>query len=606
MRTVNRALDPSPRSHDGAASRRPALSRAVLCFVSIALAVGGFAPTAQARPYTVYACDAAGFWGSPNNSWSPAGNGTVESRCPSNADWQRGMTTRLVGSTYPAFAGAAYDFNAPPGTTITGLKWSGRYSRTNCTWHARMTAYPADRDLFGVRAGEQCSINSLDIASSIGGWSAPPGTTQLRQLIVCGASSCPTGATFHSRWMEVLLDDYTAPGVSVGGALAEGQWVGGAASSCVVGSDNTGVRALRGLHRGHRGSRTSSLATQRLRSPCPSPAIGDLEFRTETLPDGEHALGISAIDAAGNPTTISRTVRVDNTPPDPIQPTLAGGEGWRTTNEFDVRWTNSEAQHAPIVAAHWEACSTERCVGGSRRAANVSALSGLSFPVAGDYTARVWLEDAAGNQRSQSAISTVQMRYDPVAPSVTFEPPDPTDPLRVAITASDKHSGVGSGEIEIRRVGTSAWHGIDTKLTSPGLVAYVDDERFRNGVYEFRAHATDRAGNEASIGPKDAGAASLRLPVRATTKLRAGARRIKIKRRVVHRDGRRRTVRKRVVVLDSRVRAGFRSRVRLYGRLTNEDGQPLEAATVDVLDADSRAGCWAPSRPAWTGRSATA
>ena len=145
------------------------------------------------------------------------------------------------------------------------------------------------------------------------------------------------------------------------------------------------------------------------------------------------------------------------------------------------------------------------------------------------------------------------MRYDPIAPSVTFEPPDPSDPLRVAITASDKHSGVGSGEIEIRRVGTSAWHGIDTKLSSPGLVAYVDDERFRNGVYEFRAHATDRAGNEASIGPKDAGAASLRLPVRATTRLRAGARRIKIKRRVVHRDGRRRTVRKRVVVLDSPV-----------------------------------------------------
>ena len=142
---------------------------------------------------------------------------------------------------------------------------------------------------------------------------------------------------------------------------------------------------------------------------------------------------------------------------------------------------------------------------GSRRAPNVSTLSGLSFPVAGDYTTRVWLEDAAGNQRSQSAISTVQMRYDPIAPSVTFEPADPSDPLRVAITASDKHSGVVSGEIEIRRVGTSAWHGIDTKLSSPGLVAYVDDERFRNGVYEFRAHATDRAGNEASIGPKDPG-----------------------------------------------------------------------------------------------------
>ena len=273
MRTVNRALDPSPGSQDGAASRRPALSRAVLCLVSIALAVAGFAPTAQARPYTVYACDAAGFWGSPNNSWSPAGSGTVESRCPSNADWQRGMTTRLVGSTYPAFTGAAYDFNAPPGTTITGLKWSGRYSRTNCTWHARMTAYPADRDLFGVRAGEQCSINSLDIASSIGGWTAPPGTTQLRQLVVCGASSCPTGATFHSRWMEVLLDDYTAPSVSVGGALAEGQWVGGEHRFTCGRRDNTGVRRVEAAIPGAQAAAHESTCNPTLRVPCPGPHL---------------------------------------------------------------------------------------------------------------------------------------------------------------------------------------------------------------------------------------------------------------------------------------------------------------------------------------------
>ena len=287
MRTVNRALDPSPGSQDGAASRRPALSRAVLCLVSIALAVAGFAPTAQARPYTVYACDAAGFWGSPNNSWSPAGSGTVESRCPSNADWQRGMTTRLVGSTYPAFTGAAYDFNAPPGTTITGLKWSGRYSRTNCTWHARMTAYPADRDLFGVRAGEQCSINSLDIASSIGGWTAPPGTTQLRQLVVCGASSCPTGATFHSRWMEVLLDDYTAPGVSVGGALAEGQWVGGrpirrtqwALTTLGCGASRARSRAIESRAGVRLQPHADEVHARRLRS-------ADLPFRTEALPDG--------------------------------------------------------------------------------------------------------------------------------------------------------------------------------------------------------------------------------------------------------------------------------------------------------------------------------
>ena len=116
------------------------------------------------------------------------------------------------------------------------------------------------------------------------------------------------------------------------------------------------------------------------------------------------------------------------------------------------------------------------------------------------------------------------------------------------------------------------------------LVAYVDDERFGNGVYEFRAHATDRAGNDSSIGPRDAGAATLRLPVRGVTRLRVGARRVKIRKRVIRQGGRRRTVKRRVVTLSQRVTARLGRSVRLHGRLLNEDGQPLEGAAVQVLD----------------------
>ena len=105
-----------------------------------------------------------------------------------------------------------------------------------------------------------------------------------------------------------------------------------------------------------------------------------------------------------------------------------------------------------------------------------------------------------------------------------------------------------------------------------------------NGVYEFRAHATDRAGNDSSIGPRDAGAATLRLPVRGVTRLRVGARKVKIRKRIIRQGGRRRTVKRRVVTLSQRVTARLGRSVRLHGRLLNEDGQPLEGAAVQVLD----------------------
>ena len=187
-------------------------------------------------------------------------------------------------------------------------------------------------------------------------------------------------------------------------------------------------------------------------------------------------------------------------------------------------------------------------------------------------------------RRQASAIAAVRLRYDPVDPSLSFEPDDPADPLRIAVTASDRHSGVASGEIEMRREGTQAWHGLETRREEGRLVAYVDDERFGNGVYEFRAHATDRAGNDSSIGPRDAGAATLRLPVRGVTRLRVGARKVKIRKRVIRQGGRRRTVKRRVVTLSQRVTARLGRSVHLHGRLLNEDGQPLEGAAVQVLD----------------------
>jgi hypothetical protein len=196
----------------------------------------------------------------------------------------------------------------------------------------------------------------------------------------------------------------------------------------------------------------------------------------------------------------------------------------------------------------------------------VDELPDLLVPRPGEYQLHVWLEDAAGNQREGNAAVSVPLRFDPERPELAFVPPDPDDPLRVAVNAIDRHSGLATGEIEMRASGSLTWHGLRTEQEGSQLVAYVDDERFRSGLYEFRAHAADQAGNEATTGTRtDGSAASLRLPARIDTELAVGLRR-------GHRGG-----------LDRHVAARFGRTLRLSGRLTNADGQPIEAATVEAM-----------------------
>jgi hypothetical protein len=284
-------------------------------------------------------------------------------------------------------------------------------------------------------------------------------------------------------------------------------------------------------------------------------------------------LSVSSIDAAGNPASTTRDVYVDNTPPDPVVPELAGGSGWRRTNAFAVSWTNAANNASPITRAHWKLCVADgTCPAkGEQVEGDVHRLADVRAPAPGEYRLHVWLEDAAGNQREANAALSVPLRFDPEPPELAFVPPEPADPLRVTVNASDHHSGLASGEIELRASGSSTWHGLPTELQGSQLVAYVDDERFRRGLYEFRAHAQDQAGNEASTATRTDGAqASLRLPARIDTRLAVGL--------ASRRGGRRRGP------LDSNVVGRYGRRLRLRGRLANADGQPIEEASVEALE----------------------
>jgi hypothetical protein len=540
-----------------------------------ATALLALSATAMAGQYTVVSCDSAAAFGHNAAAWVPYANaGSAYSSCPTNGGFTAGISNRLTGGTYPGFSHSAHSLTAPAGATITKVRWAGRMARDNCAWGVYFRALPSGTPVLGMPNGQFCLTTGYDTRGWPAEYGVPAGTTRLDQLVICGASQCAPGAAFHSHVVEVTIDDPVGPSISLSGPLASGQWVSGMAGGTpyvdIAAADNAGIQRIDSALGGRSESQSFGCNWSHPH-PCPTAPTTSSRLSIAGLSDGRHIMQIWAWDAAGNAAHVTRDVYVDNTPPDPVVPQISGGSGWRRTNGFDVSWANPPNTAAPIIRAHWKLCRSDgSCPSrGERSGENVQALPRLLAPAPGEYQLSVWLEDAAGNQREANAAVSVPVRFDPEPPELAFLATDPADPLRVEVLASDRHSGIAHGEIEMRASGATTWHALPTTIQGSRLIAYVDDERFRRGVYEFRARAEDQAGNEASTGKRtDGSAATFLLPARIDTRLSVGLRR-----------GRRNRKR-----FDSVVTARFGSSLRLIGRLTNADGQPIEGATVEARE----------------------
>ncbi len=320
-------------------------------------------------------------------------------------------------------------------------------------------------------------------------------------------------------------------------------------------------------------------------TPCANRS-GAISVLTRDFADGTHRCALSRPTRAGNRNATEFSFKADNNAPGRVAPYQPGGQGWRQANSFNVRWQNPPQAHAPITRVRYRLCpaSGPPCSTGTRDGNNIEGLSNLPVKALGDNTLKVWLEDQAGNQTEALASDAVHLRLDPEAPRLAFLPQDPNDPLTVAVRARDSYSGVAAGQVEMRARGGRTWHELDTRLDAGKLVADIDDERFREGTYDFRARASDRAGNEASTATTVNGArAAIRLPVRIKTGLRAGFVKTKIRRRTVRRNGKRRVVRRPVRVLVPRATIRFGRRASVRGTLANPDGQPIDGAGITVL-----------------------
>ncbi|MDQ3759609.1 MAG: carboxypeptidase-like regulatory domain-containing protein, partial [Actinomycetota bacterium] len=100
--------------------------------------------------------------------------------------------------------------------------------------------------------------------------------------------------------------------------------------------------------------------------------------------------------------------------------------------------------------------------------------------------------DFAGNR----TCKTRQVQVDNTAPALRFtDAQDPEDPELIRAPVSDTYSGVANGAIYYRAAGATIWQPLETVLVGNELQARVDSTAVPPGTYEFRAVASDVAGN---------------------------------------------------------------------------------------------------------------
>jgi hypothetical protein len=560
----------------------------------LALAVS----VARAGTYDVAACDAAG---GTNNSWIPyVGNSigtTAYTTCPTGGDPWRGMIARSVVQQNGGASGnvvAQMKFSAAPGTTVIGLSAAYDFYRADAQWEAALST--------GSALLKGCPIGGVNVCafSSSGQWIDVPGGSQVMYIdVYCVTNGCPldSGDAAHNyvsayarlASASVRLEDDSAPGISaVGGGLWSDGWKSGTQTLGVDASDNSGIRQVVELIDGRQFNGVAHACDSTLTVPCPS-GHDDLTLNTAILGDGQHQLAVQAIDSAGNPTSVSRTISVDNSPPGPPQKlTVDGGEDWRSKNSFDLHWVNPTAAGAPMAGVNWQICpaaGTQTCVSGSKDGDSVATLNALSVPKDGDWVMKLWLRDAAGNNTPNNGVA-VHLRVDSEAPTAVFSPTDPDDPTRVLVQASDATSGIGSGAIDFKPHDATDWISIPARVDGGRLIANLPDETMSDGLYDLRAHAVDRAGNERSTSAlADGTPMAVTLPLRSPTKLIAGHLQTR------YRHG------KKIKYLATRVRLAYAHRTRMQGRLADNDNRSMGSAPVAVSELlDVPGATWQPVR----------
>lgn len=500
---------------------RAARARTVALGILLALSVLLLAAAkAEAEKYTVAQC---GWYVGADADWADTTGGAKfrpDAYCvtPAGSDPFDGAHmksfTRDGQGTVSGTRFARWRWTAPPTTGITAVRGTW--------WHVLRDGIEQRLGAVNGSGEFALSLRAADVDTALRefsiGFGSPMPAFEDRLLCARAESrwcSLEPGSWSGLRALTLTVEDSGQPAALViGGDLVSGGWRRGTQHVHVGGSDaGSGIRFGETFVDGSRVaineypcdkvSVGGEWRATRMR-PCKTNESTTHWIDTTALSDGRHTLVHCTTDFAGfGACTGGQAFLVDNNPPaHPRAVALAGGEGWRRSDDFDLGWENPDQGPAsPIGGASWRIAGGAGFDTGVRFAPGRDrrSLADLSVPAAGSYSLKLWLRDEAGNEASSSAV-TVPLRFDDLNPAVAFSTDG--DEAQVKAEVSDPHSGPAAGQLLYRRVDAPSWTELPTKLRPTGtagaaeLVAPMPELGF--GTFVFRADATDAAGNTAS------------------------------------------------------------------------------------------------------------
>jgi hypothetical protein len=482
---------------------------------------------AKAGKYQVAQC---GWYVGAEASWADTTGGAKfrpDAWCVPPAGWDPfdgvhlKSFTREGQSTVSGTRFARWRWEAPAGTGISQV--SGTW------WHAL-------HDGMEHRIGVGTWNGGFDVfarATVTDGTARPfvagfnPAQPTLEDRLLCAKAESNWCSLSPQSWsgiraLTITIQDDLGPGPGIGGDVLGGGWRRGNQNVSFWGGDTGGgIRFGETLVDGGRVNLTEypcdkafiggEWRATRMR-PCLTGVSGGATITTTNRSDGPHTISHCVTDFAGNVgCTANQTFYVDNNPPaHPRRLTLAGGEEWRRTNDFDFSWENPDQGPASrIGGAFWQIVGPAGSDTGVKWAGgrDIAAMPDRAVSGPGLYSFRVWLRDEAGNDAPATAVD-VPLRFDNVPPGVAFIADGAPEsgrelPATVSAAVTDVHSHPEGGEVHYRRLESQEWIELPTRFTAGeradegSLVARLP-ENLGTGIYLFRADAVDGAGNTAS------------------------------------------------------------------------------------------------------------
>jgi hypothetical protein len=335
---------------------KPALLAAV---VTATFGVAPASALATTGSYQVTSCNAAPE--AVNNSWTWSTSDASQPdhfaehvSCPYRiggsgglSDQEGGVSTTdalKLSDGAPPGTSAGWTFTATNGTTITGAvleRYLGHQFDGFNDWSPAVRAdgaiLPGETCLDSVENGETCAVGGPPGA---GGEAVVSGLSahQLSVGILCQASAedqCVTGASEHKVWAAmygatVTVADPTPPTLSTPsgslwgtsdavhtgtqGVTVSAQDVGGGVQNLTLAADGRSMASY------------SAPCDFTFAQPCPtSTGAQTFTIATSQLSDGTHTLLLIATDAAGNQSSTSEQIDVQNNPTPP-PPGVAAAE----------------------------------------------------------------------------------------------------------------------------------------------------------------------------------------------------------------------------------------------------------------------------------------